>query len=151
MSIKKFPIRAFLLSAAALMMGFSTMAQSAQASTNNPLLMEYKATPMQNETLDFDLMNETGYNIGGLYLSPTSEQNWGPNILPENLASGSGVHISFAPEASATKWDLRADWLAEENDGEPGYVYWIGLNLDQITTLTLYYDEASGKTSATAE
>ena len=106
---------------------------------------------MQNAELDFELVNNTGYRLSGLYLSPSAADEWGPNILNEELDTDSSVQIQFAPDVEAVKWDLRADWAMEDEEATQEYVYWNGLSLDQITTLTLSYDASSGKTSARAE
>lgn len=110
-----------------------------------------KATPVQNATLDFELVNKTGYSLSGLYLSPTKTDEWGDNILEETVDDGDAVDISFSPDADAVKWDLRADWLMEDDAEEQEYVYWTGLSLDEITKLTLYYNKSTNKTSAKAE
>lgn len=110
-----------------------------------------KAAPMQNATLDFELVNKTGYSLSGLYLSPSNADDWGYNILEEIIDDGDAVEISFSPDAKSAKWDLRADWLMSDEEEEQEYVYWTGLSLDEITTLTLYYNKATNKTSAKAE
>ncbi len=110
-----------------------------------------KAVPVQNATLDFELVNKTGYSLSGLYLSPSKADDWGDNILEETIDDGDAVEISFSPDAKTAKWDLRADWLMEDDAEEQEYVYWTGLSLDEITTLTLYYNKSTNKTSAKAE
>lgn len=109
------------------------------------------ATPIQNAVLDFELENRTGYALSGLYLSPSKADDWGDNILEVVLDDEESVEISFSPDSKAVKWDLRADWLMSEDEDEQEYVYWRGLSLDQITKLTLYYDEKTNKTSAKIE
>src|SRR5690606_15322180 len=110
-----------------------------------------QAVPVQNATLDFTLVNKTGYTLSGLYLSPSSEDDWGDNILEEDLDSGDMVDIIFSPHADTAKWDLRADWLMEEDAEEQEFVYWQGLSLDEISKLTLFYNAETGKTSAKVE
>ena len=129
----------------------SAMAAPSQTTFNGRLASYQGAKPMQNATLDFELVNNTGFNLSGLYLGPTGTDSWGDNILEEDLESGQSVDISFHPEAEATKWDLRADWSMEDEEDSQEYVYWIGLSLDEISRLTLSYNKSTGKTSAKAE
>ncbi|PIQ28848.1 hypothetical protein COW36_09645 [bacterium (Candidatus Blackallbacteria) CG17_big_fil_post_rev_8_21_14_2_50_48_46] len=96
--------------------------------------------------LDFDLVNETGYAISAVYLSPTSVEEWGPNIAPDDLPSGASGHIHFSPGATAAKWDLKVDWA----DGSPSSV-WTELDLTEISTLTLHYDRETDTATAHAE
>ncbi len=146
--------RLTVLSAAALLIAVPTLSASAAPSqtTFNGRLATYQgARPMQNAELDFELVNNTGYLLSGLYLSPTGTDSWGENILEDDLDSGESVAISFHSEATAKKWDLRADWSMEDEEDSQEYVYWMGLSLDEISTLTLNYNKATGKTSAKAE
>ena len=139
-------LRIVLVVAAVLMMGAtSVMSAPEKAITSKNAATAPK--PVQNKALDFELHNATGYDISGLYLSPSGTDSWGPNILPETLADGGGVKITFSPDAEATEWDMRADWAG----GEEEYVYWMGLSLDEINSLTLKYDEESDKTTAEIE
>jgi hypothetical protein len=108
------------------------------------------STPMHAKAvdelnLDFVLQNATGYDISGIQISPTSEEDWGKNILKGKLKDGGSASISFHPEAEAEYWDLQITF----SDGE--VVYWTELNLTEISKLTLYYDDESGETSADAE
>lgn len=144
----------FVFLSAALLVIAPTLSASAAPSaiTANGRLATYqKAKPMQNAELDFELVNNTGYLLSGLYLSPTGTEEWGDNILEEDLDSGDSVNLSFHPEAEAVKWDLRADWAMEDEEDSQEYVYWMGLSLDEITKLTLNYNKTTGKTSAKAE
>lgn len=139
-----FGLRVLLIAGAVMLMG-ATSVLSAPQQALQPAGSEV-VKPVQNKALDFTLTNDTGYEITGLYLSPTGVDSWGPSILPGTFNNGDTLQINFSPDAEATEWDMRADWTAGE-----GYVYWIGLNLDTINHLTLQYDEESGKTTAIKE
>jgi hypothetical protein len=142
-------LRIVLVSVAVLMMGATTAISAPEKAT----ISKNAATaprPMQNKALDFVLTNATGYRIAGVYLSPTSEDNWGENILSEELGDGDSVQIQFSPDAEATKWDLRADW-AMEDGADQEFVYWTGLSLDEINKLTLKYNKSTDTTSASIE
>lgn len=121
-----------------------------QAKTQIPSQKQHQAKPVDNAVLDFELVNETGYTLEHLYVSPNDEDSWNDNILEDGLHDGETAHISFHPDADVAIWDLRADWLMEEG-ADPEYVYWQNLDLTEISTLTLHYDEETGKTWAVAE
>jgi hypothetical protein len=138
-------LRTFLVAGAVMMMG-ATSVLSAPQQTLQP--SHQALQPIANGALDFSLSNATGHSIAGLYLSPTGVDTWGPNILPGEFADGQSGQVSFSPEAEAASWDMRADWA---DDSEEAYVYWIGLDLTTINSLTLHYDASSGQTSAEAQ
>ncbi|MBT9545873.1 MAG: hypothetical protein IV090_10830 [Candidatus Sericytochromatia bacterium] len=139
-----FGLRILLVAGAVMLMG-ATSVLSAPQQALKPAGSEM-VKPVQNKALDFTLTNATGYEITGLYLSPTGTDSWGESILPGAFNDGDTLNISFSPDAEAAEWDMRADWTKGE-----GYVYWMGLPLDQINALTLKYDEATDKTTAIAE
>jgi hypothetical protein len=98
--------------------------------------------------LDFKLVNKTGYGIKAIHIGPSSQKDWGENILSESLGDGEAVDIEFQPKAAnIAKWDL----LVSGDDPEDPDVYWIGYKLAEITTITLKYDAGSNKTSAVVE
>jgi len=99
--------------------------------------------------LDFELVNKTGYAIREIYIAPSSQAEWEPtdkNVLPRSLRDGESVDISFHPEASAAKWDLKIVWV----DGGDA-VEWLGFDLTEISKITLFYDEDTEKTTAETE
>src|ERR1700759_1831714 len=96
--------------------------------------------------LDFKLVNSTGYSIKEVYIAPTSTTDWGDNILKEHLKDGETLKVTFNPKATATKWDFRIVWA---DDGKA--VFWSDYKLTDIETITLKYDEATGKTTAKTE
>ena len=93
--------------------------------------------------LDFTLINSTGYGIKEIYIGPSSQDDWGKNIIKKPLKDGEKLDITFHPEAAAVKWDVKIVWV---DPGNP--VQWLGLKLTEIKTLQLFYDEKTDKTSA---
>lgn len=122
-----------------------------QAKTLIPTQKQHQAKPVDNAALDFELVNETGYDIEHLYVSPNDEDSWNDSILDDTLEDGGSVHVSFHPEEIVDIWDLRVDWLMDEDAEEDEYVYWQNVDLTEISTITLHYDEETGKTWAVAE
>jgi hypothetical protein len=140
-------LRVFLVAGAVMMMGATSVLSAPQQALQPSGAGQM--TPVENAALDFQLSNATGHSIAGLYISPTGVDTWGDNILPGgDFADGDALAISFHPDAEATSWDMRADWA---DDSEEAYVYWIGLDLPTIHSLTLHYDASSGQTSAEAQ
>lgn len=111
------------------------------------LVVQY-ATKAQAEELDLDftLINSTGWSIKEVYIGPSSQDEWGENILKKPLKDGEKLDIEFHPKATAVKWDLKIVWVDE---GKP--VQWLGLKLTNISSLQLFYDEKTDKTTAKSE
>jgi hypothetical protein len=106
----------------------------------------YKLSQEEISKLDFDLVNKTGYTISEIFVSPTSEKDWGEDIMGKDmLTNGETVSITFDREETAKKWDLYVTWdgySAEED------VYWTGFELAKIEEISLFYDHKTGKTWA---
>ena len=99
-------------------------------------------SPIQNPALDFTLINQTGLTIVELYLSPTTEDTWGDDVLGlDVLEDEKKVDIAFSPKARTCNWDLK---IVDEDDDE---VVWEKLNLCEAVEITLLY-EKGGKPTA---
>jgi hypothetical protein len=132
----------------------ATFLLSANAFAAQPAHQTPNATHRQavdNAALDFTLVNNTGYDLAHLYISTSEADEWEEDLLSEPLANGASITISFDPSEESEYWDLRADWLMEDDAETQEYVYWTGLDLTTISKLTLKYDENTGKTSAKKE
>ena len=98
----------------------------------------------EEKNLDFTLNNATGYDIKAVMVDPESSNQWSGNILQDpTLKNGEGSEVTFSGEASTCNWDLRVDWA---DDYQP--VAWKGLDLCNISEITLKYDRNSGETTA---
>jgi len=96
---------------------------------------------------DFDLDNATGYDLKNLYISPTDTNEWGDDVLGEDvLKDGQTVKIHF-PEGrgEGCEWDLKVTYNDDTSHE------WHNVNLCEITTVTIHYNESSQETSATAQ
>ena len=99
--------------------------------------------------LDFTLVNKTGYTIAHIYVAPTTQREWGDDIMGKDmLADGEEVDILFSTEEVAKKWDIYVTWDGYESDED---VFWIGFDLSKISKITLYYDASTNKTWAEYE
>jgi len=96
---------------------------------------------------DFTLVNDTGYEIKNVYISPTSSDDWGDDVLGEDtLATGDSQEITF-PEgrSQSCHWDMKVTYQDDTSHE------WKNLNLCEISKLTIHYDEGTHDTSATSE
>jgi len=112
-----------------------------------PLLSLALATPAGAEDAkqDFTLVNQTGYELKEVYVSPTKADDWQEDILGQDtLADGGVVHIHFSPKAHTCKWDLKVVYT---DDGSNAV--WGNINLCDIDKITIHYDRKSDTTSAT--
>lgn len=95
-------------------------------------------------TQDFTLVNQTGVDIAELYIAPSASEDWEEDVLGTDiLEDGASVEITFSPKLKAKSWDLMVV------DGEGDEITWTGLELNEITTITLHFE--NGKPTATLE
>jgi len=90
--------------------------------------------------LDFKLVNNTGKDFYGVYLTETTTDNWGEDILPQDIVrDGAIVDISFeyVDDETLCEWDLRLTHDASEEE----YIYINEIDLCEVSVLTLYIDE----------
>lgn len=96
---------------------------------------------------DFTLVNNTGYPIEELYVSPSKSKNWGSDVLGKHtIANGEAWKISFPRSKSQCVQDMM---IVFEDDGSK--VVWENFNLCEITRITLTYNRKTGETRAATE
>src|SRR3954469_5026874 len=86
--------------------------------------------------LDFVLVNDTGYTIDKVFISPTKMEEWGEDVMgPDDVVpDGKTVKIHFnRAHEKDTKWDIKIVF----DDGE--YRYWTNLDLSTISEVTVHY------------
>ena len=92
---------------------------------------------------DFSVVNKTGVEINALYVSPGDKSDWGEDILGQDtLADGGTCNITFSPKEKSELWDLRIE------DGDGNSIEWTGLNLMEISKVTLHYNAEKGEATA---
>lgn len=65
--------------------------------------------------LDFKILNKTGHTVVSFNVSPTTDEEWGEDILgKDTLADGESADITFDRTSSECKWDLKATY--DDND-----------------------------------
>lgn len=111
------------------------------------IVLAFAPLSQADSAMDFTLVNDTGYQINEVYISPSASDEWGENILNDVLVNGNYATISFQPAAdNIPTWDIMVAW----DDDSPN-TYWRGLKLAEIHKVTLKYDRAKDETSATIE
>ena len=95
-------------------------------------------------TQDFTLVNDTGVDIAELYIAPSASEDWEEDVLGTDiLKDGASVHVTFSPKLKAEAWDLMVV------DAEGDEITWTGLELNQISKITLHFE--NGTPTATLE
>jgi hypothetical protein len=134
------------LTALLVVAGFSPIRVAAAAPKAHPAPL---AAAAQNDKLDFDLVNRTGYTLKHVLISRSSASEWNDDddvLGGQKLDDGETLHISFAPRAHADHWDMKVVYAIDGSSHE-----WDGLNLSQINKITLHYNADSNSTSADTE
>ena len=86
-------------------------------------------------TQDFVAINKTGVEIHHMYVSPTTKDEWGDDILGEAVCPPDAqVKITFPDGEKAELWDLRIE------DSKENSITWTGLKLNEIEEVTLHWD-----------
>jgi hypothetical protein len=82
---------------------------------------------------DFDLVNNTGFAIKEVYITPHDSEDWGDNIFDEDapLKVGEKTTIGFSRKEKAKFWDLMVV------DAAGNKFEWENLNLLEISEVTL--------------
>ncbi|MCZ8315447.1 hypothetical protein [Phreatobacter sp.] len=95
---------------------------------------------------DFAIVNQTGYTIDEVYVSPTSANNWGDDLMGDNsLENGMTLNVSFPVDTTACRYDIKVVY----DDETP--VEFRNVNLCRIARVTLFYNRGSGETRAVVE
>ncbi len=90
--------------------------------------------------LDFTLVNKTGVPLHALHIAPASSDSWEEDLFSDGsvLEDGSSVNIRFSSGHDSSTWDLRV----EDSDGN--HLFWQGIELDEVSKVTLHYDDGEG-------
>ncbi len=85
--------------------------------------------------LDFTLVNQTGFAISKVFVSPTTTEEWGDDVMgADALLNDTSVDIKFSPKEDEKIWDLKA------TDKDGNEVFWTGIDLTQFRTITLHFE-----------
>jgi hypothetical protein len=94
---------------------------------------------------DFDLVNNTGYDVSEVYVSPAMKSDWEEDVLGDStIEDGGSKVIRFKNSGSVCKWDLKV--VYEEDDSS---AVWQDLDLCTVSKVTIRYNRKTDTTSAT--
>ena len=133
--------------AALLVFGASSLSVSAApAPAASPAPMHFSA---ENDALDFDLVNKTGYVIKEVSISPAKAKAWHDDdelLHGREFGDGDVLKISFNPKAAAAHWDLQVIFAGDDDTEE-----FDDLKLTDISKVTLHYNKSTKETHADIE
>ena len=95
---------------------------------------------LAQSVLDFKLVNNTGEDFYGVYLTETTTLDWGDDILPEDIVKdGAEVLVTFeyVDDETLCIWDLRLT----HDESEEDWIYIDEIDLCEVSILTIYIDE----------
>jgi len=96
---------------------------------------------------DFTLVNQTGYRIDKVFVSPTASNDWEEDVLGRDvLDDGESVDITFHRDTPGCKWDLKVVYADDDSTA-----VWTGFDICTITKVTIHYNKKTDTTSATTE
>lgn len=82
---------------------------------------------------NFKILNKTGHTIVAFNVSPNKEDQWGPDILGQDvLNDGESANITFARDEKECIWDLRATYDDEDT------TEMTAVNLCEVATVTFH-------------
>jgi len=99
----------------------------------------------QDAKQDFKLVNKTGYELKALYVAPSKSDEWGDDILGQDvLSDGQAVNVHFNPRVKTCKWDLRVTYTDDNSNA-----VWSDIDLCSVEKITIHYDRQNNVTRAT--
>lgn len=112
------------------------------------LFLSLSSTVSAQESInDFTLVNNTGYVISEVYISPTALNEWGEDVMDVDvLGIDESVNIKFSPRSYEGLWDIKVVYSIDNSE-----VVWSGYDLTSILSITIHYDALQNVTSAEVE
>jgi hypothetical protein len=99
----------------------------------------------QEAKQDFKLVNKTGYELKALYVSPSKSDDWGDDILGEQVVGdGQVVNVHFSPKAHTCHWDLKVTYTDDDSNA-----VWGNIDLRTVEKITIFYDRKNDVAKAT--
>ncbi|TBW33894.1 argininosuccinate lyase [Siculibacillus lacustris] len=96
---------------------------------------------------DFTLVNKTGYDIDAVFVSPSKSNDWEEDVLGKDLLEDGAVwDIKFHRSNRTCKWDLKVVYSVDSSEA-----VWGGIDLCQVSKITIHYNKKSDTTSAELE
>lgn len=110
------------------------------------LLMAFATTAFTTSAFaddrNFTIVNATGYAIKFVGVNPPGDNVYNENELSSVLNDGAQFAVKFTGSDKGCVWNIKVTW-ADDNSSS----FFKGLDLCQITTVTLKYDKATDTAS----
>ncbi len=101
----------------------------------------------QDAKQDFKLVNKTGYELKALYVAPSKSDQWGDDILGQDVVGdGQVVNVHFSPAAKTCKWDLKVTYTDDDSNA-----VWTNIDLCTVEKISIFYDRKNDVTKATLD
>ncbi len=91
----------------------------------------------QNYELNFDIVNHTGLNLYGVYVTDTNQNNWGDDIIPyDRFKDNAKVAVSIPiDDYTLCAYDVR---IADDNQNA---IEFTNVDFCELHTLTILMDD----------
>jgi len=108
-------------------------------------LLSASAPAISQGRQNFTLVNETGYDIAELYVSPSNAADWQEDVLGENiLEDGDEFEVRFQRSTRTCLWDIKVVYDDDDSSAE-----WGDIDLCKVSEVTIRYNRRSRTTTAT--
>ncbi|AVO45824.1 hypothetical protein [Phreatobacter cathodiphilus] len=95
---------------------------------------------------DFVLVNRTGYTIDEVYVSASNVNSWEEDLMgDDSLENGQQLNVRFARNTSQCMFDIKVVYDDQET------AEFRGINLCQVSRVTIFYNRSAGTTRFTTE
>ena len=99
----------------------------------------------QEAKQDFKLVNQTGFAISEVYVSPSKTDNWEEDVLGDDeLENDHSTTIKFNPKTKTCTYDLKVVYSEDDESA-----VWQNIDLCRVSTITIHYDRSTKVTRAT--
>jgi hypothetical protein len=94
---------------------------------------------------NFTLVNQTGYDISEVYVSPNNSSDWEEDVLGEDiLKNRDDVVIRFHRATEQCLWDMKVVYVDDDSSA-----IWQDIDLCKVSEVTTHYNRKTDTTSAT--
>ncbi len=95
---------------------------------------------------DFVLVNRTGYTIDEVYVSASNVNSWEEDLMgDDSLENGQQLNVRFNRNTSQCMFDIKVVYDDQEA------AEFRGINLCQVSRVTIFYNRSAGTTRFTTE
>lgn len=93
---------------------------------------------------DFTLVNDTGYPLRAVFVSPSNEESWEEDILGKDiLEDEDSVDLEFDRSHDECLWDIKVIY---DDDGSSAV--WHEIDLCKWSEITIQYDRRTDRSTA---